>query len=61
MREVAVLGAGMTCFGKFPHETLKSLGRAAVQSALRDARVETDRLEAAFVGNAIAGLMTGQG
>jgi acetyl-CoA acetyltransferase len=60
MREVVILGVGMTRFGKFPEHSLKYLGREAVAAALRDAGIERRQLEAAYVSNAIAGLITGQ-
>jgi len=60
VRQVVVLGAGMTRFGKFREATLKSLGREAVEAALAAAGVDPGRVEAAYVSNAIAGLITGQ-
>ncbi len=60
MREVVVLGVGMTRFGKFPDQTLKTLGRDAVEAALSDAGIPPARVGAAYVSNAIAGLITGQ-
>jgi acetyl-CoA acetyltransferase len=60
MREVQVLGVGMTAFGKFLERGLKALGGEAVREALVDAGVVAGQLEAAFVGNAMAGLVTGQ-
>ena len=60
MREVQVLGVGMTAFGKFLDRGLKALGGEAVREALADAGVTAEQLEAAFVGNAMAGLVTGQ-
>jgi len=60
MRQVAIIGAGMTRFGKFLDRSLKDLGREAVEEALRSAGVEKSRIEAAVVGNAAAGLITGQ-
>ena len=60
MREVQVLGVGMTAFGKFLDRGLKALGGEAICAALADAGVEADELQAAFVGNAMAGLITGQ-
>lgn len=55
-----VAGVGMTRFGKHLETGLKALGGEAVQAALKDAGVEAGQLEAAFVGNAAAGLVTGQ-
>jgi acetyl-CoA acetyltransferase len=50
----------MTPFGKFPEKGLKDLAREAVAEALADAGIEKGRIEAAYVGNAAAGVMTGQ-
>jgi len=55
-----VAGVGMTTFGKHMDKGLKALGAEAVQAALADAGVEASALEAAYVGNAAAGLVTGQ-
>ena len=60
MRDVAVIGAGMTRFGKFLERSMKDLAREAVEEALKTAGVEQQALEAAVVGNAMAGLITGQ-
>jgi acetyl-CoA acyltransferase len=60
MRQVAIIGAGMTRFGKFIDRSLKDLGREAVEGALSSAGVEKSGIEAAMVGNAAAGLITGQ-
>ena len=60
MRPVRVLGVGMTRFGKFLDRGLKSLGREAVEASLADAGVAASGIEAAYVGNAVAGLITGQ-
>jgi len=55
-----VAGVGMTAFGKYLERGLKSIGVEAVQAALADAGVEAESLEAAYVGNAAAGVVTGQ-
>jgi acetyl-CoA acetyltransferase len=55
-----IAGVGMTHFGKHLELGLKSLGAQAVKSAVADAGVELRELQAAWVGNAAAGLMTGQ-
>jgi len=60
MRQVAIIGGGMTRFGKFLDRSLKDLGREAVEEALRSASMEKSHIEAAVVGNATAGLITGQ-
>lgn len=60
MRGVSVIGVGMTPFGKFPDKGIKDLVREAVEQALQDAGIGRKHLQAAYVGNAAAGLMTGQ-
>jgi len=60
MRQVAIIGGGMTRFGKFLDRSLKDLGREAVEEALRSAGMEKSAIETAVVGNAAAGLITGQ-
>ncbi|MEW6297971.1 MAG: thiolase family protein [Thermodesulfobacteriota bacterium] len=60
MREVAVVGAGMTRFAKHIDRNMKDLAREAVEQAVRSAGVEKSALEAVAVGNAMAGLITGQ-
>ncbi len=58
--DAVVAGVGMTQFGKFLERGLKSLGTEAVQAALDDAGIDAGALDAAYVGNAAAGLVTGQ-
>jgi len=60
MQRAVIAGVGMTRFGKHMETGLKALGREAVEAALADAGVERSQLEAAWVGNAMAGLVTGQ-
>ncbi len=55
-----IAGVGMTHFGKHLETGLKRLGTEAVLAALTDAGIESDAIEAAYVGNAAAGLITGQ-
>jgi acetyl-CoA acetyltransferase len=54
-----VAGAGMTRFAK-SSRTLRDLAGEAVRDALADAGLDVQALEAAYVGNAVAGLVTGQ-
>ncbi len=60
MRQVAVIGAGMTRFGKYMDRSMKDLAGEAVTNALQAAGLGHEALEAAAVGNAVAGLVTGQ-
>jgi len=60
MREVYIIGVGMTRFGKFQDQSLKSLSKEAVESALKHAGIDKKQLQVASVGNAYAGIATGQ-
>ncbi len=61
MRPKALIaGVGMTRFMKYPDKGLKELGTEATQAAVADAGLELGDLEAAYVGNCAAGLVTGQ-
>jgi len=59
-RSVYVLGVGMTRFGKHLDRTMKSLAGEAVAGALEDAGVGREAVQAAFVGNAVQGVISGQ-
>jgi acetyl-CoA acetyltransferase len=60
MRDVHVVGVGMTKFGKYEHTPLAVAGRDAVLAALRDAGVDRDRIQAAYVGTVFGGSNIGQ-
>ena len=60
MRDVAVIGIGMTRFGKLADRGIKDLVREAVLGAMKDSGIQKKDIGAAYVGNAAAGLMTGQ-
>lgn len=60
MNQVVIAGTGLHPFGKFPEKSLKQLARTAIVEALKEARIQLRQIEAAFVGNAFAGLTTGQ-
>ncbi|WP_412179606.1 thiolase family protein [Variovorax paradoxus] len=60
MQPVFITGTGMTRFGKFLDRGLKSLAAEAITAALSDAGIEASQLQAAYMGNAAAGVMTGQ-
>ncbi|MCP5029020.1 MAG: thiolase family protein [Actinomycetia bacterium] len=61
MKSTAVVaGVGMTQFAKHLDKGLKAIGGEAVTAALADAGITGDDLDAAYVGNAAAGLVTGQ-
>jgi acetyl-CoA acetyltransferase len=50
----------MTRFGKYADRGLKDLSREAVEAALQAAGIEKKALQVAVVGNAAAGVITGQ-
>jgi acetyl-CoA acetyltransferase len=60
MRDVWVQGAAMTRFGEHAGRSARDLVEEAVAGALRDAEIEAAGVQAAYVGNAAGGLMTGQ-
>jgi acetyl-CoA acetyltransferase len=55
-----VAGGGMTRFAKHPDKGLKELGREAIEKAVADAGLALADVQAAYVGNCAAGLVTGQ-
>lgn len=58
--QAIVAGVGMTRFGKMLDRGLKSIGAEAVEAAIKDSGLQASDIQAAFVGNAAAGLVTGQ-
>lgn len=58
--KVFIAGTGMTRFGKHMDRGLKSLAAEAVQEALDDAGIDASQLQAAYMGNAAAAVITGQ-
>ncbi len=57
MRDVFVLGVGMTEFGKHPDLSLQDLGRQACQAAIEDASIKPAQIEAGYCGNALASVL----
>jgi len=60
MRAVAVIGAGMVPFGKYPDRTLADIAWPAVKQAIDDSGVSKADIEAAYCGTALGGMMAGQ-
>ncbi len=60
MRDVAIIGVGMTKIGKFPDRMLSSMGREAVIAALKDAGVPPKEIQAAYSGTSLGGALLGQ-
>ncbi len=55
-----IAGVGMTTFGKHLDRSLKSLAGEAIHAALDNAGIDTNQLQAAYMGNAAAPVITGQ-
>src|SRR2546429_1388979 len=60
MQKVRVAGAGMSKFGKFLDRGLRDLAEEAVRNTLEDTGIEVREINAAYVSNSVAGLITGQ-
>jgi acetyl-CoA acetyltransferase len=60
MREVAIIGVGAHPTGRFTDKPLKAIAYPAIWDALDDAGVTPADLQAAYVGNSLGGLLTGQ-
>ena len=59
MRDVYVLGVGLHPFGRFGDKDVIEIGREAVVSALADAGIPWQKVEAAYCGNVFGGPMAG--
>src|ERR1700761_6536995 len=57
---VAILGTGMTRFGRLTGEDLRSLSEQAVAAALDDAGLQPRDVQMVLFGNAVEGVMHGQ-
>ena len=60
MRDVMVVGAGMTRFGKFFDRSVRSLAEEAVGEAMADAGVAPGQIEFTAFANAVGGILQGQ-
>ena len=60
MRDVYIIGAGMTQFGKHPQRSLRDLGREACHQALRDAGISPGDIQAGYCGNALGSVIQGE-
>lgn len=61
MREVCVIGVGMTKFGKYLDKEPRWLAEEAVYNAVTDAGINHKQVEVAYVGNVGAGAFCKQG
>lgn len=60
MRDVYVVGVGMTPLGRHLDKRLRDLGKIACFSALKDAGLEPKDIQAGFCGNALAPAIQGE-
>lgn len=60
MRQVRIVGTGITSFGKFLDRGLRSLVTEAVGGAMADSGLTPEQVDSVFCGNAVAGLITDQ-
>lgn len=60
MRDVFIIGVGMTVFGKHSDRSLRSLGFEACFNSLKDAGVKPAQIEAGYCGNALAPALQGE-
>ena len=60
MRDVAITGVGSTSFGKHDGRGLESLAVDAANTAIKSAGVERKEIGALYLGNFIAGPLSGQ-
>jgi len=60
MREVYIIGVGMTSFGKFPECSVIELGQRACWEAIQDANIPPKAIQAAYCGHARTGRLLGR-
>jgi len=60
MREVAIIGAGLVPFGKYPEKALADIAWPAVKQAIEDSGIHKKEIGAAYCGTALGGMMAGQ-
>ncbi|HVL87168.1 MAG TPA: thiolase domain-containing protein [Candidatus Thermoplasmatota archaeon] len=60
MRDVAILGVGVTKFGELWERSFRQLITEAGLAAVKDAKIPGDKIEAMYVGSMSAGRLIGQ-
>lgn len=60
MRDVAITGAGMIRFGKYPDASYADLARPAILDALATADMDRREIDAIYCGNSFGGMLAGQ-
>jgi len=59
MREVVIIGVGLSNFGRFPEKTVREMGRIAIGNALEDSGVPFKDIEVGYVGHVYQPMGTG--
>lgn len=60
MRDVSVIGVGITKFGKRDDVSMRELGLAATRAAIADSKLDESAIDLVVHGNAMEGALTGQ-
>lgn len=60
LRGVSIIGIGSTPFGVLEGQSLKSMGVAACNEAIKDAGIKRKQIQAFYLGNYISGMILGQ-
>ena len=60
MRDVSIIGVGSTRFGRHDEAAIDDLAAVAARDAIADAGIEPERIGALYLGNFVAGMLTGQ-
>lgn len=60
MKDVAIAGIGMTPFGNQTGRGVRSMALAAIEEAIADSGLASDRIERIYFGNAISGIISQQ-
>ena len=60
MRDVSIIGVGSTRFGRHDETAIDDLAAGAARDALTDAGIDPRRIGALYLGNFVAGMLTGQ-
>ncbi len=60
MRDVSIIGVASTRFGRHDETPIDDLAAGAARDALADAGIEPERIGALYLGNFVAGMLTGQ-
>ena len=59
-RDVAIIGAGMVPFGRYPDATHADIAVPAILAAMEDANIPREAIETVYCGSSFGGMLTGQ-